>query len=138
MCGTKVDAFWEYMRPLIGSDLQGLSVGVSEATDKCFVSPVEDREHTCLTMLYFAKVYNHQAVGPPVKKPLSKKDEASLSKLSKADKKLMGRKKKQKPKQKKQKKQKKKKKYANKTAEQNRKFEILQLMRKLGLEKTIV
>ena len=140
-CNTKKpDAFWERMRPLIGSDIKGLPVGVPKKGDnKCFISEVEGRDETCLTMLYFAKVYNHQAVGPPVKNSLSKGDEAMLSsKLSKADRKMMRRAKKQKPNQKKQKKQKKKKKYVNKTAEQNRKIEILQLMRKLGLEKTVV
>ena len=140
MIDINIDTFWKNMSPLIGSDIEGLPVGgARKGARKCLVTAVEGRDEACLTMLYFAKVYNHQAVGPPVKNALSKGDEAMLSsKLSKTDRKMMRRAKKQKPKQKKQKKQKKKKKYANKTAEQNRKFEILQLMRKLGLDKTIV
>ena len=143
---TTPEMFWDEMRSFIASDKLGYHIGFPDdkKTGKCIVSEVKDREKACVTIMYFAKKYKYQAVCPKVRNPLSKEDENALCglpkqpKLSKADRKMMRRAKKQKPKQKKQKKQKKNKKYANKTAEQNRKFEILQLMRKLGLEKTIV
>ena len=119
---------------------------------KQFVSYVPDDIARCTLMLYFGKIYgNMNVVKPGVKNALSLKDEQTVCglskrlsakpmlspKLSKADLKMMSRKKKKKHRKVKPQPPSKKS-NRKKQQEMNRKFELLSLKRKMGLEKTVV
>ena len=118
---------------------------------KTVITHIRDDVERCRLMLYFSKVYDTKGVYPGVRNPLSHTDIVGASrltraekklakgpapKLSKADRKLMARGRKKK----KNRNRKGSKKPARDTRarEMNRKFELLQLKRVMGLEKTVV
>lgn len=118
---------------------------------KTIVTAVDDNLERCLLMLYFSRIFGKNGVKPGVRQPLSTEDLKELNqqelptfateepvvpptKLSKADRKFMARKKKGKRIRKSKKTQ-----PANaKEREMNRKFELLRLKRSMGLDKTVV